>query len=221
MVPRHAGDTAERGCGNGSGRCPKLPPSPQEQKASPWGRGAGLGRLLPGCRLAAAAVRLACREVSLGPAAREANSEVVPREKLSGWGESDGILSAGTRLAPFGAGFLPCSSANPEEGQALASRSRTERRGERKHVFSVAPRLVLASALPARVGRGAEDSWSSAPCPAWRRLSSLVAPPKETRPSPRGEESKPTKVGSVSRRGPEVGRARQPSPAARFSAAGT
>lgn len=96
-----------------------------------------------------------------------------------------------------------------------------EIRGERKQrVFRVAPRLVLSSRLTAGVGRGAEDSRSSAPCPAWCRLSPLVAPSKEARPSPRGEESNPTKVGSFSKRGPGRRRARRLLPAAALAAAG-
>lgn len=75
-----------------SSRCPR------RSRKHPFGVGdAGLGRagrergregLLPGFPLAAAAaaaVRLPSREVSLAPGAREANSLVVPGEKLPGW----------------------------------------------------------------------------------------------------------------------------------------
>ena len=86
---------------------------PAGAEGVPSGRG---GR---GCRRAVRPARLASREVSLAPGAREANSQAVDAEELPSWGESGGILSAGTRLALFGAGLLSCSSAKLGKGQAL------------------------------------------------------------------------------------------------------
>lgn len=102
-----------------SSRCPRRSRNhPFRVGARGWG---GREGRLPGSILAAAAAgRLASREVSLGAGAREANSLLsCAREKFPGRGESGGLPSTGTPLALFGAGFLPRSSANPGKWQTL------------------------------------------------------------------------------------------------------
>lgn len=102
---------------------PKVPAVPADAGSIPLGWGAeGLGRregLLPGWPPAAAAVaRLAFREVSLGQGVREANSQVVPEEKLADW-ESRGDPECRHLLHPVWCWVLPAFSANPGEEQSL------------------------------------------------------------------------------------------------------
>lgn len=213
------GGTAERGCGRGTGRCPKFPLSPQEQKASLWGSGRGAGAVRReregrGC--------LVTREVSLALGARGANSSCA-QGKVARLGVSGGILNAGTHLALFDVGFLPCSSANPEKGQALPRKLPVVawREGEKENNMSSVWHLALFCLLPSWPGSEEGLGTAGAVLRALPGAGSppLVAPPKETPPSPRGEESKPTKVGSFSNRGPGGRRARRLLLAARSAAA--